>query len=73
MGGSKSGSAKKKLGFEGLFDTTDPQVDDMDDVVGMLSGQFATQNPTQAKCQTDDLSQEPDDDFFGRGSCRYGH
>ena len=35
--------ARKKLGFEGLFDTTDPQVDNMDDVIGLCSGQFLTQ------------------------------
>ena len=28
-------SVRKKLGFEELFDTTDPKVDDMDDVVGL--------------------------------------
>ena len=37
-------SARKKLGFEGLFDTTDPKVDDMDDVIGLCSGQFMTQH-----------------------------
>ena len=36
-------SARKKLGFEELFDTTDPKVDDMDDVIGLCSGQFMTQ------------------------------
>ena len=37
--------AKKKLGFESLFDTSDPQVGDIDDVVGLCSGQFVTQKP----------------------------
>ena len=36
-------SARKKLGFGELFDTTDPQVDNMDDVIGLCSGQFLTQ------------------------------
>merc|ERR1712029_140956 len=39
----------KKLGFEGLFDSTDPDVTDIDDVIGLCSGQFATQ-PGQADC-----------------------
>ena len=30
--------AKKKLGFEGLFDATDPDVTDIDDVIGLCSG-----------------------------------
>ena len=38
-----SASARKKLGFGELFDTTDPKVDDMDDVIGLCSGQFLTQ------------------------------
>ena len=38
-----SASARKKLGFGQLFDTTDPKVDDMDDVIGLCSGQFLTQ------------------------------
>ena len=36
-------NAKKRLGFEGLFDSTDAQTDDMDDVIGLCSGQFVTQ------------------------------
>lgn len=36
-------SVRKKLGFEGLFDTSDPKVSDLDDVIGLCSGQFATQ------------------------------
>ena len=39
--------AKKKLGFEELFDQTDPNVTDIDDVIGLCSGQFATQRQTQ--------------------------
>ena len=35
--------ARKKLGFQELFDKTDPQVDDMGDVIGLCSGQFLTQ------------------------------
>ena len=35
--------AKKRLGFEGLFDQTDPEVTDIDDVVGLCSGKFTTQ------------------------------
>merc|ERR1711981_1013808 len=47
-------SVRKKLGFEELFDTTDPKVDDMDDVVGLCSGQFLTQ-PASSKLLTQDL------------------
>ena len=47
-------SVRKKLGFEELFDTTDPKVDDMDDVVGLCSGQFLTQ-PASSKLMTQDL------------------
>merc|ERR1712142_855339 len=36
--------AKKKLGFEGLFDQTDPDVSDIDDVIGLCSGKFVTQD-----------------------------
>jgi len=36
--------AKKKLGFEGLFDQTDPDVTDIDDVIGLCSGKFVTQD-----------------------------
>ena len=32
---------RKKLGFEGLFDATDPDVEDVDDVVGLC--RFVTQ------------------------------
>ena len=35
----------KKLGFESLFDTSDPHVMEIDDVVGLCSGQFVTQKP----------------------------
>ena len=41
-------TARKKLGFETLFDTTDPQVDNMDDVIGLCSGQFLTQVKTSS-------------------------
>ena len=44
---SQSQLAKKRLGFEGLFDSTDPDVTGIDDVIGLCSGQFATQ--TQMK------------------------
>merc|ERR1719318_1170748 len=37
--------AKKRLGFEGLFDQTDPDVSDIDDVIGLCSGKFVTQDP----------------------------
>ena len=40
---TQSQLAKKKLGFEGLFDSTDPDVTGIDDVIGLCSGQFATQ------------------------------
>jgi len=36
--------AKKKLGFEGLFDQTDPDVSDIDDVIGLCSGKFVSQD-----------------------------
>ena len=39
------GGARKKLGFEGLFDQTDPNPENFDDVVGLCSGQFVTQQP----------------------------
>ena len=45
MLGKTEPAAKKKLGFESLFDTSDPQVGDIDDVVGLCSGQFVTQKP----------------------------
>ena len=41
----RSGGARKKLGFEGLFDQTDPNPENFDDVVGLCSGQFVTQLP----------------------------
>jgi len=34
---------KKRLGFEDLCDDNDPDVDDIDDIVGLCSGKFATQ------------------------------
>ena len=37
--------ARKKLGFEGLFDQTDPNPENFDDVIGLCSGQFVTQKP----------------------------
>ena len=39
--------AKKKLGFEELFDQSGPKVTDIDDVVNLCSGQFATQGVNQ--------------------------
>ena len=56
--GKTEPAAKKKLGFESLFDTSDPQVGDIDDVVGLCSGQFVTQKPlmeTQEPSQNDDV------------------
>ena len=44
---TQSQMAKKRLGFEELFDQTDPNVTDIDDVIGLCSGQFATQKQTQ--------------------------
>ena len=44
---TQSQMAKKRLGFEELFDQTDPDVTDIDDVIGLCSGQFATQKQTQ--------------------------
>jgi hypothetical protein len=37
--------ARKKLGFEGLFDQSDPNPENFDDVIGLCSGQFVTQKP----------------------------
>ena len=55
---TQSQLAKKKLGFEGLFDATDPDVTGIDDVIGLCSGQFATQSQapgqTQAGLETQD-------------------
>ena len=45
--------ARKKLGFEGLFDQSDPNPENFDDVIGMCSGQFVTQKP---------ISDDDDDD-----------
>ena len=56
-------NARKKLGFESLFDTSDPCVGEVDDVIGLCSGQFLTQKPiidtqqTQGPDQTADSSQ----------------
>ena len=45
--------ARKRLGFGGLFDTSDPQVEGTDDVVGLCSGQFLTQRaPPRTQVQT---------------------
>merc|ERR1719341_1591061 len=43
--------AKKRLGFENLFDQTDPDVQEIDDVVdmGLLSGRFVTQKPAEVE------------------------
>merc|ERR1719370_1846768 len=43
--------AKKRLGFENLFDQTDPDVQEIDDVVdmGLLSGRFLTQKPAEVE------------------------
>ena len=39
--------AKKKLGSEDLFDKIDPNGTDIDDVIELCSGQFATRRQTQ--------------------------
>ena len=48
---TQSQLAKKKLGFEGLFDATDPDVTGIDDVIGLCSGQFATQSQAPGQSQ----------------------
>ncbi len=48
----KNNGARKKLGFESLFDTSDPQVTDLDDVVGLCSGQFLTQAAPRPEAQS---------------------
>ena len=45
-------NARKKLGFESLFDTSDPCVGEVDDVIGLCSGQFLTQKPIVDTQQT---------------------
>ena len=55
---SQSSAAKKNL-FEGLFDASDPQIEDVDDVVGLCSGQFATQK-TQGTQDTEDTQNTQD-------------
>ena len=42
---TQQNNVRKKLGFESLFDTSDPNVDEVDDVIGLCSGQFLTQKP----------------------------
>ena len=44
---TQSQMANKKLGFEELFDKTDPNVTDIDNVIRLCSDQFATQRQTQ--------------------------
>jgi len=44
-GHERKGGARKKLGFEGLFDQSDPNPENFDDVIGLCSGQFVTQKP----------------------------
>ena len=54
-------NARKKLGFESLFDTTDPNVDEVDDVIGLCSqsqGQFLTQKPIADTQSTQETGQE---------------
>ena len=58
-----SASARKKLGFEELFDTTDPQVDNMDDVIGLCSGQFLTQQ-TKTTAMTQKVNTQEQSQFF---------
>ena len=55
-------SARKKLGFEELFDTTDPKVDDMDDVIGLCSGQFMTQ-PNKTNILTQDINSKTQSEY----------
>ena len=50
--------AKKRLGFEGLFDQTDPEVTDIDDVVGLCSGKFTTQKSSGDAGQADDVVED---------------
>jgi hypothetical protein len=57
--GSSQG-ARKKLGFQGLFDMSDPNVDDLDDVVGLCSGQFRTQEAIVATQSTQEVQNTPD-------------
>ena len=45
-------NVRRKLGFESLFDTSDPHVTEMEDVVGLCSGQFVTQKPIVQETQT---------------------
>ncbi len=52
-------SARKSLGFGDLLDKTDPEVNDISDVIGLCSGQFATQTQKQTVSQEDDPN-EPD-------------
>jgi len=40
--------AKKRLGFEELFDETDMNVEDIDDIVGLCSGKFPSQLASQS-------------------------
>ena len=55
-----SDAVRKKLGFESLFDTSDPQVSEIDDVIGLCSGQFFTQKPALS---TESSSQDSQEDF----------
>ena len=59
------------MGFEGLFDQSDPNPENFDDVIGLCSGQFVTQKPisdddddaesaSQASQMNENVSQTPD-------------
>ena len=45
--------------FSGLFDATDPEVEDIDDVVGLCSGRFATQPALELSQMTQLASSVP--------------
>ena len=55
----ESSAVRKKLGFESLFDTSDPNVAQVDDVIGLCSGQFMTQ-PQPLNTQSHPLNSQED-------------
>ena len=67
---TQSQMAKKKLGFEGLFDATDPDVTGIDDVIGLCSGQFATQSQAPAPGQTQVMETQDTVILSGTGDSR---
>lgn len=60
----RKGGARKKLGFEGLFDQSDPNPDNFDDVIGLCSGKFVTQQPMDDDDDGDDDTVGDDDGGF---------